>query len=104
MIVSKALIRLAHGLGSGCGSVARAVASDTRDARFESSRRQTFIEYLFTVNCLEKTKIKKKDAGNGPLKKCGTWFHERLLYQLHDTYLRHCCQIFLKVKFYFFYF
>ena len=23
----------------------------------------------FTVNCIEKTKIKKKEAGNGPLKK-----------------------------------
>ena len=63
MIVSKALIRLAHGLGSGCGSVARAVASDTRDARFESSRRQTFIEHLFTVNFVEKMKIKKKRPG-----------------------------------------
>ena len=28
-----------------------------------------FIEHLFTVNCIEKTKIKKKEAGNGPFKK-----------------------------------
>ena len=27
-------------LGSGCGAVGRAVASDTRDPRFESSHRQ----------------------------------------------------------------
>ena len=33
-------------LGSGCGSVGRAVASDTRDPRFKSSHRQTFIEHL----------------------------------------------------------
>ena len=30
-------------LGSGCGSVGRAVASDTRGLRFESSHRQNFI-------------------------------------------------------------
>ena len=28
-----------------------------------------FIEHLFTVNCIENTKIKKKEAGNGPLQK-----------------------------------
>ena len=51
-------------LGSGGdGSVGRAVASDTRDPRFESSHRQTFIEHLFTVNCVEKTKMKKKRPG-----------------------------------------
>ena len=43
--------------GSGCGSVGRAVASDTRDPRFESSQRQKFIfiEHVFTtVNCVLK--------------------------------------------------
>ena len=25
------------------------------------------IEHLFTVNCIEKTKIKKKEAGNDPI-------------------------------------
>ena len=28
-----------------------------------------FSKLLFTVNCVEKTKIKKKEAGNGPFKK-----------------------------------
>ena len=32
--------------GSGCGSVGRAVVSDTRDIRFES----TYLAILFTVN------------------------------------------------------
>ena len=41
-------------LGSGCGSVGRAVASYTRGPRFESSHRQKFIEHLFTVNCVLK--------------------------------------------------
>ena len=38
--------------GSGCGSVGRAVASNTRGPRFESSHQQKFIhiEHLFTVN------------------------------------------------------
>ena len=56
-------------MGSGCGSVGRAVASDTRGPRFESSHRQKFIntKHLYTVNCvLKKTKIKEKEAGNGP--------------------------------------
>ena len=50
------------GQGSGCGSVGRAVASDTRGPQFESSHWQTFISdiYLFTVNCIEETKIKRK--------------------------------------------
>ena len=46
--------------------VGRAVAFITRDLLFESSHSQTYIEHLFTINCVEKTKIKKKDAGNCP--------------------------------------
>ena len=46
-------------LGSGCGSVGRAVASDARGPRFKFSNQPTFIAdiYLFT------TKIKKKRPG-----------------------------------------
>ena len=36
--------------GSGCVSVGRAVASNTRDPRFESSHRQDFTLIIFTVN------------------------------------------------------
>ena len=56
-------------VGSGCGSVGRAVASKSRGPRFESSHRQKFI---FTLNiCLLSTvyckdKNKEKEAGNGP--------------------------------------
>ena len=49
--------------GSGCGSVGRAVAFDTRGPRFDSSHRQNFIEHLFIINCIEKTKINKKRPG-----------------------------------------
>ena len=52
---------------SGCGSVARVVASIARGPRFESSHQLNLYEHLFTVNCKEKTKI-KMEAGNGPLK------------------------------------
>ena len=48
---------------SGCGSVGRAVAFDTRGPRFDSSHRQNFIEHLFIINCIEKTKIIKKRPG-----------------------------------------
>ena len=43
-------------VGSGCGSVGRAVASDARGPRFESSHWQKFIniEHLYTVNCILK--------------------------------------------------
>ena len=58
--------------GSSCGSVGRAVASDTRGLRFESSHRQKFI---YTLNiCLLSTvywkdENKGKEAGNGPFLK-----------------------------------
>ena len=52
--------------GSGCDSVGTAVASESRDPRFESSHWQTFIEHLFTVNFVEKTKVKKKEVRNCP--------------------------------------
>ena len=50
--------------GSGCGSVGRAVTSNTRDPRFESSQWQNFITDTSTVeNTEEKTKINKKGPG-----------------------------------------
>ena len=51
-------IKCCINMGSGCGSVGRAVASNNRGPQFESSHRQTFISdiYLFTVSCIEKTK------------------------------------------------
>ena len=52
--------------GSGCGSVGIAVASDTIGPRFEFSHWQKFVFNKFTVNCIEKRKIKKKVAWNGP--------------------------------------
>ena len=49
-------------MGSGGGSVGRAVASNTRDPRFESRHRQSFIYQLY----IRKDENKEKEAGNGP--------------------------------------
>ena len=51
---------LSNKVGSGCGSVGRAVASDTRGPQFESRHRQNFTLNLYLPLTLEKTKTKKK--------------------------------------------
>ena len=55
-------------LGSGCGSVGRAVASNSRGPLFVSSHRQ---KYILNINCqlYWKDENKEKEAGNGPFKK-----------------------------------
>ena len=53
-----------HLLGSGCGTVGRAVASNTRDLWFESQHRQKFICHL--CHWCRKDKNKEKEAGIGP--------------------------------------
>ena len=50
-------------MGSGCSSVGRAVAPDFRGPWFESRHWQKIYIEHFTVNCIEKTKIKKKRPG-----------------------------------------
>ena len=73
-------------MGSGCGSVGRAVACNTRGLRFDSSHRQNFIEHLFIINCIEKTKINKKRPGMAHfLKKINRFMYYKsywLLYHL----------------------
>ena len=53
-------------LGSGCDSVGRAVASDARGSTPVIGK-LLYRHYLFTVNCFEKTKIKR--AQEWPIKK-----------------------------------
>ena len=56
-----------HGsLGSGCGSVGRAVASDTKGPRFESSHRANITFVYCQVNWLDKNK--EKELRNGEFK------------------------------------
>ena len=52
-----------------CGSVGRAVASDTRGPWFEFSHQQIHKEHLFSANYFEKTKIKKMRPCLAHLKK-----------------------------------
>ena len=54
-----------HKLGSGCGSVGRAVTSDSRGSQFESSHRRKFIMNILLLTVL-KDENKDKEAGNGP--------------------------------------
>ena len=58
-------------ISCGCGSVGRAVATDTRGPRIESSHWQKitniYLTFVYCQLCIEKTKIKKKVAVNGPL-------------------------------------
>ena len=61
-------------LGSGCGSVGRAVASDTRGPRFDSSHWQKFI-FILNICSLStvywKDENNEKEAENGPfIKRC----------------------------------
>ena len=55
---------------SGCGSVGRAFASDTQGPRFVSNHWPNFLyiywTFVYCQLCIEKMKIKKKEAGNGP--------------------------------------
>ena len=81
-------LKIDDAMGSGCGSVGRAVAFDTRGPRFNSSHRQNFIEHLFIINCIEKMKINKKEAGNGPL------FKKKKIDDAHSSCLLLCsCSI-----------
>ena len=50
---------------TGCGLVGRAVASETRDPRFEFRHRHFYATFIyFQLYFIEKTKIKEKEAGN----------------------------------------
>ena len=51
--------------GSGCGSVGRAVASDTRGPWLNPVIVKTYIEHLFT--CLLSTVLKRRNKLRGPL-------------------------------------
>ena len=46
--------------GNGCGAVGRAVASDNRDPRFESSHWQFYLLSTDLKNRIENAKIKGK--------------------------------------------
>ena len=53
-------------MGNGCGSVGKAIASDTGGSRFESSHRQ-FLKNIHLRYLKDENKL--KEAGNGQIKK-----------------------------------
>ena len=53
--IRKCLDKLSKVCGSGCGSVGRAVASDTRGPQFKSSHRQNLLNI-----CLLSTVLKRR--------------------------------------------
>ena len=75
--------------GSGCGSVGKAVASNTRGTWFESSHQRKFI-YLLNICLLStvywKNENKEKEAGNGQFKKnlSSTWGNAAALNSIND--------------------
>ena len=56
-------------MGSGCGAVGRAVASDTRGPGFESSHRQLLLNIYLLLTVCRKDENKEKEARNGPFLK-----------------------------------
>ena len=56
-------------LGSCCGAVGRAVASNTRGPGFESSHRQLLLNIYLLLAVCRKDENKEKEAGNGPFLK-----------------------------------
>ena len=56
----KAVSKVSYNLGSGCDSVGRAAASNTRGLQFEHSHSQKFLMNKLIV---EKTKAKQKRPG-----------------------------------------
>ena len=56
-------------MGSGCGSVGKAVASNTSGPQIQSSHREIFYWTFVYCQLYWIDKNKEKEAGNGPLKK-----------------------------------
>ena len=73
--------------GSGCGSVGRTIACNTRGPRFESSHRQLLQRTFVYCQLYWKTKIKKKEARNGPFKK---QYVENLTLKVADLFTHTC--------------
>ena len=77
---------------SGCGSIGRVVAFDTRGLRFDSSHRQNFIEQSSIINCIEKTKLNKKRPG------MAHFFLKKMLKLLFVGYIRRIIWLYFPTK------
>ena len=54
-------------LGSGCGSVGRVVAYNTEVCGSNLDISKIYMNHLFTVDCIEKVKIKRKRGREWPM-------------------------------------
>ena len=59
-------------MGSGCGTVGRAVPDNTKEAGFESSHRQLWLRIYLLWTFNRKYRNRKWDTGNGPYLKTKT--------------------------------
>ena len=85
-------------LGSGCGSVVRAVASNTSGLRFESSHWQDLFSVKFQLYWKDENKI--KEGGIGPFKKLLIVFEiANFKFQMKSWYSRYPPQIALLQKY-----
>ena len=93
-IYSCSIDRQVHRRKPGCGTVGKVATFETKDPRFESSLMQILITFN-CVSCIEKTKIKNKDARNGqifkqhpPISKtiCENHFFCKSSYLVHKSF------------------
>ena len=73
-------------MGSGCGYVGRAVASDSRGPRFESSHWQHFILNIY-YQLYRKDEYRGKEAGIGPFLKKTMWAKVKASAFTHDKHV-----------------
>ena len=80
------IIKHLERMGSGCGSDGRVVAtSESRCPRFESSHRENLYR-VFTLNCVEKAKIKKKRGREWPFfRKEGNFFKDCIKHHIFNN-------------------
>ena len=79
LLVSKEISKNIR-LGSECGSVSRAVASETRGPRFESSHRPIYFEQLGNYLL---TAVLKKIAAGKIVRPTGSWFQPYSIFNPH---------------------
>ena len=79
LVVSKEISKNIR-LGSECGSVSRAVASETRGPRFESSHRPIYFEQLGNYLL---TAVLNKIATGKIVRPTGSWFQPYSIFNPH---------------------
>ena len=71
-------------LGSCCGAVGRAVASNIRGPGFESSHWQLLLNIYLLLTVCRKDENKEKEAGNGPFLKKYFKVHNKMQQRINS--------------------